>query len=293
MRKRAGRPFRNERVNRLPWPEPPGDYGVVTVTGRCKARHMGGNIIIVGTEIRVALRCAAVAASISAAPVAAQSIDELKSMSIEQLANVDVTSVTKSPEALSGAPGSIHVITRDDIARAGATNLPEALRLAPTLQVARRGSADWVITARGMSGNADAQNFPNKLLVLIDGRSVYTPLYSGVYWDMQDVVLDDVDRIEVISGPGATLWGANAVNGVINIITRKTQDTQGGVLDVGAGNKERHGSLQYGGRLSEDATYRAYVNGFTRSNNVTAGGVNARDGWYKLHGGFRVDWPPE
>jgi iron complex outermembrane receptor protein len=227
-----------------------------------------------------------------AAPAAAQSIDELKSMSIEQLANVDVTSVTKSPEALSGAPGSIHVITRDDIARAGATTLPEALRLAPNLQVARRGSADWVITARGMSGNADAQNFPNKLLVLIDGRSVYTPLYSGVYWDMQDVVLDDVERIEVISGPGATLWGANAVNGVINIITRKTSETHGLLADIEAGDQEQTASLRYGGTIGSSASYRVYLKGVQDEAFDAVAGGSSRDQWRRLQGGFRIDWSP-
>ena len=227
-----------------------------------------------------------------AAPAAAQSIDELRSMSIEQLANVDVTSVTKSAEALSAAPGSIHVITRDDIARAGATTVPEALRLAPNLQVARRGAADWVITARGMSGNADAQNFSNKLLVLIDGRSVYTPLYSGVYWDMQDVVLDDVERIEVISGPGATLWGANAVNGVINIITRKTSDTHGLLVDVETGDQEQAASLRYGGTIGADAHYRVYAKGVQDEALDLATGGPSGDQWRRLQGGFRIDWAP-
>ncbi len=225
-----------------------------------------------------------------ATPATAQSIDELRSMSIEQLANVDVTSVTKSPEALSAAPGSIHVITRDDIARAGATTLPEALRLAPNLQVARRGAADWVITARGMSGNADAQNFPNKLLVLIDGRSVYSPLYSGVYWDMQSVVLDDVERIEVISGPGATMWGANAVNGVINVITRKSGDTQGLLVDVEAGDQEQTASLRYGGTIGGSATYRVYAKGVRDEAFDLAAGGPAGDQWRRLQGGFRIDW---
>ena len=229
---------------------------------------------------------------LAAGPAAAQSIDELKSMSIEQLANVDVTSVTKSSEALSAAPGSIHVITRDDIARAGATTLPEALRLAPNLQVARRGAADWVITARGMSGNAGAQNFPNKLLVLIDGRSVYTPLYSGVYWDMQDVVLDDIERIEVISGPGATLWGANAVNGVINIITRKTSETHGLLADIEAGDQEQAASLRYGGTIGSSANYRVYVKAIEDEAFDLPTGGSALDQWRRLQGGFRIDWAP-
>lgn len=227
-----------------------------------------------------------------AAPASAQSIDDLKSLSIEQLANIDVTSVTKSAETLSGAPGSIFVISRDDIVRSGVTTLPEALRLAPNLQVARRGAADWVITARGMSGSAQAQNFSNKLLVLIDGRSVYTPLYSGVYWDMQDVLLADIDRIEVISGPGATLWGANAVNGVINITTRNTRDTKGLRVDVAAGDREQGGAVRFGGAIGETANYRVYAKAMRDDAFDTAAGTPGRDGWRRAQGGFRLDWAP-
>lgn len=225
-------------------------------------------------------------------PACAQSVDQLKSLSIEELANVDVTSVTKSTEALSGAPGSIFVISHDDIARAGVTTLPEALRLAPNLQVARRGAADWVITARGLSGSAQAQNFPNKLLVLIDGRSVYTPLYSGVYWDMQDVVLADVERIEVISGPGATLWGANAVNGVINITTRKSSATQGLLVDIAAGDREQGGTLRYGGMLGPDASYRVYATAMRDDAFDAVAGGSALDDWRRAQAGFRGDWAP-
>lgn len=225
-------------------------------------------------------------------PACAQSVDQLKMLSIEELANVDVTSVTKSTEALSGAPGSIFVISHDDIARAGVTTLPEALRLAPNLQVARRGAADWVITARGLSGNAQAQNFPNKLLVLIDGRSVYTPLYSGVYWDMQDVVLADIDRIEVISGPGATLWGANAVNGVINITTRKSSATQGLLVDIAAGDREQGATLRYGGTLGPDATYGLYARAMHSDAFDAVAGGSALDGWRRAQAGFRSDWAP-
>jgi iron complex outermembrane receptor protein len=170
-------------------------------------------------------------AALLAAPVAgahAQSVQDLREMSIGDLEALDVSSVTKTSEALSNAPAAIYVITHDEIERSGAVTIPEILRLAPNLQVIQLSASKYIITARGFSGNINDQNFTNKLLVLIDGRSVYTPLYSGVYWDMQDVVAEDIDRIEVISGPGATLWGANAVNGVINIITRKASQTQGG-----------------------------------------------------------------
>src|SRR6266850_4034977 len=157
------------------------------------------------------------------------SAEALKQLSIEQLMNLQVTSVSKRPERLSQTASAIQVITQQDIRRSGVSSLAEALRLASNLQVAQIDSRQWAISARGFNGTA-----ANKLLVLIDGRTVYTPLFSGVFWDVQDVLLEDVDRIEVISGPGATLWGSNAVNGVINVITRSARDTQGGFVAPGA-----------------------------------------------------------
>src|SRR5438067_401590 len=154
--------------------------------------------------------------------------EDLGNLSLEELANIQVTSVSKRAESLSEAAASIFVITDTDIRRAGALTLPEALRLAPNLQVARVDARNYAVTARGFN-NA----FENKLLVLIDGRVVYSPLFSGVYWDAQDVVLEDIDRIEVISGPGGTMWGANAVNGVINVITKRADQTQGTLLAAG------------------------------------------------------------
>src|ERR1700733_16269229 len=168
------------------------------------------------------------AAALAGGDARAQSIQQLQQLSITDLANIDISSVTKSTEALSEAPAAIYVITHDEIMRSGAQTIPEILRLAPNLQVDQISASSYIITARGFSGNSGDQAFANKLLVLIDGRSVYTPMFSGVYWDMQDVAAADIERIEVISGPGATLWGANAVNVVINIITRRAQDTQGG-----------------------------------------------------------------
>ena len=156
-------------------------------------------------------------------PPTVPSPSDLKKLSLDQLQGIEVTSVSKSPEKLSGAPSSIQVITGDDIRRSGATSIPEALRLASNLQVAQVDSHTWAITARGFNNNP-----ANKLLVLIDGRAVYSPVDAGVFWDVQDTLLEDIDRIEVISGPGGTLWGDNAVNGVINIITKNAKDTQGG-----------------------------------------------------------------
>jgi iron complex outermembrane receptor protein len=222
----------------------------------------------------------------------AQSIEDLRNLSIDDLAKIQISSVSKTPEPLSDAAAAIYVISHDDIIRSGATSLPEILRLAPNLFVAQVSASSYTIAARGFSGNLADQNFANKLLVLIDGRSVYSPLYSGVYWDVQDVPPENIERIEIISGPGATLWGANAVNGVINIITRHTADTQGGVLDIGAGNLEQSASLQYGGRLSDDLTYRVYGKAFVDESLKTSTGSDAHDEWSKPQGGFRFDWSP-
>jgi iron complex outermembrane receptor protein len=220
------------------------------------------------------------------------SLSELGQLSIEQLAELPVTSVAKRAEPLSQAPAAIYVITHEEIERSGAQTVPEMLRLAPNLQVFQTSASNYVVTARGFSGNQAAQSFTNQLLVLIDGRSVYTPLYSGVYWDMQDVLPADVDRIEVISGPGATLWGANAVNGVINIITRKAADTQGLRLDVGSGSLETIWDVRYGGKIGDTLAYRAYFRSFAERDTVTAAGRGAGDHWQRPQGGFRLDWTP-
>src|SRR6266496_1413683 len=161
---------------------------------------------------------------------ASRAPSELKKLSLEELLNIEVTSVSRRPEKLSETASAIQVITQEDIRRSGATSLPEALRLASNLQVAQVDSRQWTISARGFNNT-----LANKLLVLIDGRTVYTPLFSGVFWDVQDTMMEDIDRIEVISGPGATLWGANAVNGVINVITKGAKDTKGLLVTGGGG----------------------------------------------------------
>ncbi len=228
---------------------------------------------------------------VAARPVAAQTVEQLQNMSIEELGNVQVTSVSKTTESLSDAPAAIYVITHDDIIRSGATTIPEMLRLAPNLEVAQLNATSYAISARGFNVGDNA-SLSNKLLVLIDGRSVYSPMFGGVYWDMQQVLPEDVERIEVISGPGATLWGANAVNGVINIITRGSGETPGGVLTLGAGNLQRDASLQYGGRLGADLTYRVHGEFAQYNSYPLANGQNADDGWSKPQGGFRLDWTP-
>jgi iron complex outermembrane receptor protein len=214
-------------------------------------------------------------------------------MSLSDLTKVQVTSVSKVSESLQRASASIYVISHDDIARSGVTSVPEALRLAPNLLVTQTSSSAYVISARGFGGNPNAQNFSNKLLILIDGRSVYTPLYSGIYANTLDVMLEDVDRIEVISGVGATLWGANAMNGVINIITRPSYLTQGSFIDAGAGNQEQLAGVRYGDRINSDATFRVYGFGFHRAAMELADGSSAHDGWSKGQAGFRTDWTLE
>jgi iron complex outermembrane receptor protein len=228
---------------------------------------------------------------LSGGAVAATSESEdLTQMSLADLANVEVTSVSKSNETLQRAPATIYVISHDDIVRSGVTSLPEALRLAPNLLVTQTSSSAYIISARGLGGNPSAQNFSNKLLILIDGRSVYTPIFSGIYANALDVMLEDVERIEVISGVGATLWGANAMNGVINIITRASYLTQGAFVDAGAGNQEQAIDARYGGKLGGDTTYRAYGFEFHRGAMQLADGSTAHDGWSKGQGGFRGDW---
>jgi len=211
----------------------------------------------------------------------------LEDLSLEQLSKIEITSVSKQSESLLDAPASVFVITADDIRRSGVNSIPEALRLAPGVEVARINSHQWAISIRGF--NSD---ITNKLLVLIDGRSVYSPLYAGVFWDVQDAMLDDIDRIEVISGPGGTLWGANAVNGVINIITRSAKDTQGGLLELGGGNEERKfGGVRYGGQLG-DAAVRAYIKSSDHDASRKLDGNGGNDDWRMTQGGFRLDWQP-
>jgi iron complex outermembrane recepter protein len=211
---------------------------------------------------------------------------DLTKASLEDLMDIEVTSVSKKEEKLFQTAAAIYVITQEDIRRSGLTSIPELLRMAPGLSVARIDGNKWAISARGFNSR-----FANKLLVLIDGRSVYSPLFSGVFWETQDLVLEDVERIEVIRGPGATLWGANAVNGVINIITKHTKDTQGGLLTAGIGTEEQgFGSLRFGGKLGENAYYRLYAKYFNRGKSVDFSGQPAADRWDALRGGFRIDW---
>jgi len=198
----------------------------------------------VGPRLAASLIAAAVSLPAAAQPRSAAA--SLADLSLEQLGNIVVLSVSRREESLAEAPASIYVITSDEIRRAGVTSLPEALRLAPNLIVARADANQYAISARGFNNV-----LANKLLVMIDGRTVYTPLFSGVFWEAQDVMLEHVERIEVVSGPGATLWGANAVNGVINIITRAAAETQGFLFSGGGGNTEAGAAMRYGAETRE------------------------------------------
>lgn len=225
----------------------------------------------------------------AASASAASSKVDVMDLDLEALMRIEVTSVSRRPEKLSDAAAAIYVITNEDIRRSGVTSIPEALRLAPGMEVARQDSHTWAISSRGFN-----DEFANQLLVLIDGRSVYTPLFAGVYWDVQDLVLEDINRIEVIRGPGASLWGANAVNGVINITTRNSKDTQGLLVSGGGGNEERgFGTIRYGGKLGDKATYRVYAKYFSRDDSALPDGSDANDNWSMWRGGFRFDWEPQ
>lgn len=247
----------------------------------CKVKHFNSKFTL--KFIKLALL-----ASFSSQTSIAYS-KELVELSLEELANIQVTSVSKRSEPISDAAASIFVITNNDIQRSGASSLPEALRLAPNLQVAQDNARNYAITARGFNSI-----FNNKLLVLIDGRTVYSPLFSGVYWDTQDVVLEDVDRIEVISGAGATLWGANAVNGVINIITKNASQTQGGLVSISGSDDENYTSLRYGGALDNGGSFRVYGKRAERDDNIRESTRRSlEDGYKRDKVGFRADWANE
>ena len=206
-------------------------------------------------------------------------------MSLEELSNLVVTSVSRRPESLSEAASAVQVITADEIRRSGATSIPEALRLASNLQVAQISGNNWAISARGFNSVLG-----NKLLVMIDGRTIYSPLFAGTFWEAQDVPLYDVDRIEVISGPGGTLWGANAVNGVINIVTRSAAETQGLLVRAGGGNELKgDGAIRYGGTAGT-TSYRVYGQYAERDATEQASGAAAQNGSNVGQAGFRLDW---
>lgn len=227
-----------------------------------------------------------------AAPAAAAVEPDFTALSLEELKNVRITSATKSPEPLSQVPAAVFVITQEDIRRSGATTIPDVLRMAPGVQVARISATEWAVNMRGFN-----QLYANKLLVLVDGRSVYSHVFSGVFWDAQDMPLEDIERIEIIRGPGAALWGANAVNGVINIITRNARQTQGGQATLLGGTEEAVATARYGGEAGRDGFYRIFAKTFRRGSLFESDRQifedASRSDWRSYRGGFRFDWAPE
>jgi iron complex outermembrane recepter protein len=239
---------------------------------------------------RALWKSAIVALLLTLVPLAApaqQSVDSDVSLaSLEQLMNIKVTTVAKKDEALARTAAAVFVITAEDIRRSGATNIPDLLRMVPGVQVAQIDASAWAISIRGFD-----DRYSNKVLVLIDGRTVYTPTFSGVYWDQQDVVLEDIERIEVIRGPGGSVWGANAVNGVINIITKSSKRTQGGLVSAEGGSQPTaSGVVQYGGKIASKGTYRVFGKYSNVSDQSLPSGTQAMDGWTLKHVGFRSDW---
>ena len=214
------------------------------------------------------------------------SADDITQLNIEELMAREVTSVSRSAQKLIDSAAAVFVVTQEDIQRSGATSLPEILRMVPGVHVARLNANEWAITIRGFNGL-----FANKLLVLIDGRSVYTPISAGIFWETLDIPLADIERIEVIRGPGASLWGANAVNGIINVITKSAQETQGGYLDITVGNEDKLlADIRYGIETDDSLQARIFAKYAKRDSLITIDGDDADDDWDLLRGGFRIDW---
>ncbi|MBC8094663.1 MAG: TonB-dependent receptor [Akkermansiaceae bacterium] len=233
---------------------------------------------------------AAFCLSTSAATNEPMSPAALKKLSLEELLDQQVTLVTRKPEKLTQSPSPVQVLTGEDIRRSGATSIAEALRLAPNLQVAQASSWQWAISGRGFN---QPGLLANKLLVMIDGRTVYTPLFAGVFWEVQNTLLEDLDRIEVVTGPGAALWGANAVNGVINIVTKGAKNTQGLFVEGGGGSLlQDFAAVRYGGSSGTNLFYRVYGQRFDRNSTVFSNGTEAGNAWDMTQGGFRIDYEP-
>jgi iron complex outermembrane receptor protein len=227
--------------------------------------------------------------AVAAVPPQIASATYLKRLSVEELMMMDITSVSRRPEAFAATASAISVITGDDIRRSGATTIADALRWSTGLSVARIDGRTWGIASRGFNNNAS-----NKLLVLMDGRSLYTPLFSGAFWDAQDTELADIDRIEVVRGPGATMWGANAVNGVINIQTKNARDTQGGLVTIGGGDEEHaFASMRQGFTLGKNVFARVYAKSYDRDDLVFPDGRDTSDDAEMIQGGFRIDVAPD
>lgn len=229
-----------------------------------------------------------IAVAVSVSVKGADSSAPADELSLEQLISIQVTSVSKKETPLEQSPAAVTVITAEDIRRLGITTIPDALRLVPGMDVAQINAHEWAVSARGFN-----DQYANKLLVLVDGRAVYTPTFGGVFWNVQNIPMADLDRIEVIRGPGATLWGANAVNGVVNIITKNAKNTQGILVSVSGGTIDQPSTVvRYGGQLATNLYYRGYVKYFNRDGLVDSHGKDAPDDWDTLRTGARLDWEP-
>lgn len=250
----------------------------------CETAWWGDHLKLHSAQLAAA--CAVFFAIAPGAQAAGEARD-LTQLSLEELSTIEVTSVSRKAEPLADAAAAISVITSETLRQSGARTIPEALRLVPGLHVAQVTSSAWGVSARGFSSTNSA-----KLLVLSDTRSIYTPLFSGVFWYAQDLLLEDVDRIEVIRGPGASLWGANAVNGVVNITSKSAKETQGAYFEAGTGSTERgFGAVRYGGQLAENLWFRVFAQGFDRTGEYGPP-TPASDNWKMGHFGFRSDWQP-
>jgi iron complex outermembrane recepter protein len=232
---------------------------------------------------RVSTRCVAIFLLLGVRAFA--QVRDLSQMSLEDLMNTEVTSVSKKEQSLSRTASAIFVISSENIRRSSATNIPDLLRMVPGMDVAQVNANTWAISSRGLNGR-----FSNELLVLLDGRNLYTPTFGGVFWDVLDLPLEDIERIEVIRGPGGTIWGANAVNGVINVITKKASETKGGMVTGSGGNLDQgSGTVQYGGALGKSTDYRVYTKYFNQDHMPGLSGSPGEDGWHVLRSGFRTD----
>ncbi len=260
------------------------DQGVESIVS--KIGRASGVRSRLGSWVVFFLAIFSLASGLASCPLQAQvKADDLTSLSLEDLMNTKVTSVSKTEQKISRTASAIFVITSADIARSGATNIPDLLRMVPGVDVAQIDANTWAITARGLNGR-----FSNELLVLLDGRTVYTPSFGGVFWDVFDLPLEDIERIEVIRGPGGTIWGANAVNGVVNIITKRAAETRGGMVVAGGGNlNQGFGTTQYGGGLGARTDYRVFAKYFNQDHLPGADGGSGADGWHLLRTGFRMD----
>jgi iron complex outermembrane receptor protein len=250
-------------------------------SGRLEARHRPRRRLAGGVV------ASAIAAAIASPALAAepQRVSSLADLSLEQLRDVVVSTVSRVEERLDRVPASVYVISADDIRRSGAATIPEALRLAPTLDVARADANQYAVSARGFNNV-----LANKMLVLIDGRTVYTPLFSGVFWEAQDVMLEDVDRIEVVTGPSTALWGSNAVNGLIHVITKSAAATGGALATLRYGDRESGLAVRYGGAVGDAAHFRIYAKSYDRRDTHRVDGSSLEDAAYGLQTGFRADW---